>query len=142
MEKTTFLYRPVDQNKLRLIVETGYKAFPPRLPGQRIFYPVLNEEYATQIARDWNANNSDSKAGYVTRFAVRTEYLSQFTPQKVGGAAHIEYWIPAERLDEFNRNIVGLIEVISEFRGKSEDAKRSGRPHCRFSRFEFGSFYR
>ena len=114
----TVLFRPVGLNELRLIEESGYRAFPPRLPGQPIFYPVLNEEYATQIARDWNARNSESSVGYVTRFAVKTNYLSQFTVQKVGGALHLEYWIPAEKLDEFNQNIVGKIEVVSEFRGK------------------------
>jgi hypothetical protein len=118
MEATTILYRPVGANELRLIVNSGYRAFPPRLPGQPIFYPVLNEEYATQTARDWNAKNSKSKAGFVTRFAVKTSYLSQFTVQKVGGALHLEYWIPAESLTEFNQNIVGKIEVISEFHGK------------------------
>jgi hypothetical protein len=118
MEETTILYRPVGANELALIAKSEYCAFPPRLPGQPIFYPVLNEEYATQIARDWNAKNSPSQGGYVTRFAVKTNYLSQFTMQKVGGALHLEYWIPAEKLDEFNQNIVGKIEVISEFHGK------------------------
>ena len=118
MEETTLLYRPVGADEFRLIAASGYSAFPPRLPGQPIFYPVLNEEYATQIARDWNAKKSHSSVGYVTRFAVRTSYLSQFTVQKVGGALHLEYWIPAEKLDEFNQNIVGKIEVISEFHGK------------------------
>lgn len=118
MEETTILYRPVGAKELSLIAETAYRAFPPRLPGQPIFYPVLNEGYATQIARDWNAKNSESQVGYVTRFAVKTSYLSQFTIQKVGGAPHLEYWIPAEQLSEFNQNIVGKIEVISEFRGK------------------------
>jgi hypothetical protein len=118
MNETTILYRPVGANELRLIAESGYSAFPPRLPGQSIFYPVLNEEYATQIARDWNAKNSKSKLGYVTRFAVSTAYLSQFPVQKVGGALHLEYWIPAEQLSEFNQNIIGKIEVVSEFHGK------------------------
>ena len=118
MEETTILYRPVGANELRLIAESDYSAYPPRLRGQPIFYPVLNEQYATQIARDWNAKNSQAQVGYVTRFAVRTSYLSQFTVQKVGGAEHLEYWIPAEKLGEFNQNIVGKIEVISEFHGK------------------------
>jgi hypothetical protein len=118
MVETTILYRPVGANELRLIVDSEYRAFPPRLLGQPIFYPVLNEEYATQIARDWNAKNSKSKAGYVTRFAVKTSYLSRFTVQKVGGTLHLEYWIPAEQLSEFNQNIVGKIEVVSEFHGK------------------------
>lgn len=83
MEETTVLFRPVGEDELRLIAELGYRAFPPRLPGQPIFYPVLNDEYATQIARDWNAKNSDSSSGYVTRFMVKTKYLSQFKVQKV-----------------------------------------------------------
>jgi hypothetical protein len=118
MEETTILYRPVGANELRLIAESGYSTFPPRLPGQPIFYPVLNEQYATQIARDWNAKNSQAQVGYVTRFAVRTSYLSQFTIQKVGGALHLEYWIPAEKLEEFNQSILGKIEVIAEFHGE------------------------
>ena len=117
MDEVTILYRPVGANELRLIAESGYTFFPPRLPGQTIFYPVLNEEYATQIARDWNAKNSPSHSGFVTRFAIKTSYLSQFSVQKVGGAMHLEYWIPAEKLSEFNQNIVGKIEVISEFHG-------------------------
>ena len=90
MEDTTILYRPVGANELHLVAESDYSAFPPRLPGQPIFYPVLNEEYAAQIARDWNAKDSQAQVGYVTRFAVRTSYLSQFTVQKVGGALHLE----------------------------------------------------
>jgi hypothetical protein len=113
----TILFRPIGIEELRLIEAANFAAFPPRLPGQPIFYPVLNEDYATQIARDWNAKDSPSKAGYVTRFAVNTAYLSQFEIKQVGGANHLEYWIPAERLEEFNRNIVGPIEVISEFHG-------------------------
>ena len=41
------------------------REFPPRLPEQPIFYPVLTEDYARQIARDWNVLASG--AGYVTR---------------------------------------------------------------------------
>ena len=115
MSETTILFRPVGPEELRLIAESGHAAFPPRLPGQPVFYPVLNEEYAVQIARDWNAK-SPSGAGFVTRFAVRTPYPAQFQVQKVGGATHLEYWIPAEKLEEFNRNIIGKIEVIQEFR--------------------------
>jgi len=118
MEQTTLLYRPVGANELALIVASGYSAFPPRLPRQPIFYPLLNEEYATQIARDWNTKKFRSAVGYVTRFAVKTSYLSQFTIQKVGSALHLEYWIPAEELPAFNQNIVGKIEVVAKFQGK------------------------
>ena len=48
MDETTVLFRPVGAKELELIRETGFTAFPPRVPGQPIFYPVLNEEYANQ----------------------------------------------------------------------------------------------
>jgi hypothetical protein len=112
--ETTILYRPVGSKELALIAASGFREFPPRLPQQPIFYPVLNEEYALQIARTWNVK--DSGAGYVTRFVVRKEFLSKYPPQKVGGAIHQELWIPAEDLAGLNRNIVGLIEVIAEFK--------------------------
>jgi hypothetical protein len=116
MNETTVLYRPVGIDELKLIKESGDKAFPPRLPEQPIFYPVLNEEYATQIARDWNAKHDASKCGYVTRFQVRSAFLQQYEVQTVGGSEHQEYWIPAEDLEEFNRNIIGEIEVLAEYR--------------------------
>jgi hypothetical protein len=110
---TQTLYRPVGPKELSLIEASGWKAFPPRLPDQPIFYPVVNEDYAVQIARDWNVPASGS--GYVTRFEVETEFLSRFEEHVVGGAVHREFWIPAEKLEEFNRHIVGLIAVTQRF---------------------------
>jgi hypothetical protein len=110
---TTTLYRPVGPTELSLIRETGFRAFPPRLPEQPIFYPVLTEEYAVKIARDWNVKASGS--GHVTRFSVRREFLSRYDVQTVDGSQQQEYWIPAEDLPKFNQNIVGLIEIIAEF---------------------------
>lgn len=120
--ETTILYRPVGPKELELIAASGYREFPPRLPGQPIFYPVLNEQYAKQIARDWNAQ--DSGAGYVTRFALRKVFVARYPVQTVGGSAHKELWIPAEELAEMNRHIVGLIEVIAEFKAAKKDVKR------------------
>jgi hypothetical protein len=114
-EATVTLFRPVGLNELNLIRESGYTEFPPRLPEQPIFYPVLNEEYATQIARDWNTRHSEHGRGFVMRFRVRADYLRRHEVQTVGGSVHQEYWIPAGELAEFNRNIIGLIEVIAEF---------------------------
>jgi len=105
----------VGEKELALIRASGDHAFPPRLPEQPIFYPVLNETYAAQIARDWNAR--DGRRGYVTRFAVRADFLRGYEVQTVGSAIHQEYWIPAEELHKLNRNIVGPIEVIAEFPG-------------------------
>src|SRR3979409_374993 len=99
------LWRRVGPDELRLIRQSGMRAFPPRLPEQPIFYPVMNEEYAIQIARDWNVPASGS--GYVTKFSVSTEYLEKFETQNVGAEIHDELWIPAEELEEFNSHIFG-----------------------------------
>ena len=116
-EEVSTLYRPVGQAEFELIRASGFCKFPPRLPQQPFFYPVLNEEYATRIARDWNPKDEGSGfAGYVLRFMVRTEFLNQYEIHFVGSAEHREYWIPAEDLHRLNENIVGAIEVISEFR--------------------------
>jgi hypothetical protein len=112
--ETTTLFRPTGEKELALIRASGWRAFPPRLPEQPIFYPVLNEEYAIQIARDWNTR--DGGTGYVVRFEVEADYLRQFPIQRAGSRTHQEYWILAEQLEEFNRHIVGFIEVIGEFR--------------------------
>ena len=112
-EETITLWRPVGPKELELIRAAGMKAFPPRLPEQPIFYPVLSEEYAIRIARDWNVPASG--AGYVTRFRVRRDFIDRYDVQEAGGRAHREYWIPAGELDAFNAAIVGEIEVIREY---------------------------
>lgn len=125
-QKTVTLYRPVGQAELDLIRESGFREFPPRLSFQPIFYPVLNEEYAAQIARDWNTRDPNSGyVGYVTRFRVRPDYIGRYEPKQVGGGTHREYWIPAEELPEFNRSIVGPIEVIATFRAGDTQVDRS-----------------
>ena len=62
----------------------------------------------------WNV--PDSGAGFVTRFCVNAEFVARYPVKTVGAAVHQELWVPAEELAEFNRNIVGLIEVIAEFK--------------------------
>jgi len=119
--ETTIMYRPVGPKELELVAASGYREFPPRLPEQPIFYPVLNEEYARQIAREWNVPASGS--GYVTRFAVRKEFLARYPERQVGASIHREVWIPAEELAEMNRNIVGLIEVIAEYKAEPKETK-------------------
>ena len=112
--ETITLWRPVGPAELALIAASGMRVFPPRLPEQPIFYPVLSEDYAVKIARDWNVGASG--AGFVLRFAVARAFLDRYEPQTAGGEAHREYWIPAEDLPAFNAAIVGLIEVVAEFR--------------------------
>ena len=120
--RTTTLYRPVGRKELDLIEQSGWKCFPPRLPIQPIFYPVVQRAYAVQIARDWNTRDAASGfVGYVTRFAVDTEFLSRYPVQPAGSRDHLEYWIPAEELDDFNAHIQGRIEVVEEFTGQRGD---------------------
>jgi len=116
MELTT-LFRPVGQLEFELIQATGFRRFPPRLPEQPFFYPVTNEAYAAQIARDWNTKDEMSGwTGYVLRFHVRSNFLAKYPIRSVGSATHQEYWIPAEELNDFNGQIEGEIETIACFR--------------------------
>jgi hypothetical protein len=110
---TIVLYRPVGPQELELIAATGWKRFPPRLPEQPIFYPVDNEEYARQIARDWNVQSSGS--GYVLRLSLPASFMEQYPVRQVGAAVHREYWIPAEDLEKMNDSIVGTIELLASY---------------------------
>jgi hypothetical protein len=103
------LFRPLGPVELRLIEQSQWKKFPPRLPDQPIFYPVCNFAYAEKISREWNLPRD--KEAYVVSFDVNDEYMAQFQRQIVGSKEHEEYWIPAEQLEEFNANIVGDIVV-------------------------------
>ena len=112
------LYRPIGLAELRLIADAEFKAFPPRLPEQPIFYPVLTLEYARMIARDWNTIDERSGyAGFVTRFEVDDEFLNRYPVQRAGGRTIEELWVPAEELAEFNRHIVDGITVVEAYTG-------------------------
>lgn len=116
------LYRPVGQTEYELIEASGFLRFPPRLPEQPIFYPVLNEKYAAEIASRWNTVDENSGyVGYVLRFEVSDEYIARYDVQQAGASYHLEFWIPAEDLAEFNAHIVGKIEVVRKF-GREQNA--------------------
>lgn len=83
------VYRPVGHKELELICDAGLREFPPRLPDQPIFYPVLNAGYAKEITHVWNTK-SDIYAGYITRFNVDNDYSQRFLQQTVGGRKHEE----------------------------------------------------
>lgn len=112
-DETIELWRPTGPEEIELVRASGSRRWPPRLSDQPIFYPVLNEDYATRIARDWNVKASG--VGYVTRFRVRKSFLDRYDVQQVGGETILEYWIPAEDLEEMNDNIVGTIEEVARF---------------------------
>jgi hypothetical protein len=117
-EETVIMYRPVGPKELELIAASGFREFPPRLPELPIFYPVLVEDYAADISRKWNVR--DYGAGYVTRFLVRKDFAAKYPVQIVGDSTCQELWIPAEELSAFNANIVGLIEVVTEFKPEAK----------------------
>jgi hypothetical protein len=110
------LYRPVGVGELRLIAQCGFREFPPRLPDQPIFYPVLTLEYARRIARDWNTVDAQSGyAGFVTKFEIGDETAQRYPIQVAGGRSHEELWVPAHELADFNAHIVGMIAVVEAF---------------------------
>lgn len=112
------LFRPAGFAELALVARSGWRAWPPRLPHQPIFYPVLTLDYARKIARDWNTVDEASQyIGFVTRFAVPDELTRRYPVQVAGGHAHEELWVPAEELEDFNRQLLGPIEVLETFVG-------------------------
>ena len=116
--KTITLYRPVGIKELELILQSGWKKFPPRLEWQPIFYPVLNHEYAEQIALQWNTKDEFSGyCGIVMEFDLQGSHYSKFEVQNVGGVIHNELWVPAEELEAFNQNIVGDIRIVKAYFG-------------------------
>ena len=114
MGRTITLYRSIGPVELDLVEKSGFKRWPPRQEGQPTFYPVTNGQYAIEIATSWF--NEGREVGFVTRFDVKKSFMDQFEIHTVGEPHHTEWWIPAERLEELNDNIVGLIEVIGEYR--------------------------
>lgn len=113
---TIVLFRPVGTAELALIEATNWRAFPPRLPDQPIFYPVMNFDYAEQIARDWNSKHEPSGVGYVLSFDLPENVTARWPVQVAGGRVHEELWVPAEELDAFNAMIVGPIRRIATYR--------------------------
>ena len=118
-EDTILLFRSTGPAELEQLKENDFTRWPPRLPDQPIFYPVLHESYAEEVARNWNV--PEDRMAYVTRFLVKKSFIDQYELHMVGGELHIEYWIPAEDLEALNDNIVGKIEVIGEFPTTGEE---------------------
>jgi hypothetical protein len=115
---TNTLYRPVGlrelELELELVPDADARAFPPRLPAQPIFYPVMNAAYAAQIASEWNPTDAASGfAGFVTEFDVDADSLTRFEVKTVGASQHQELWVPAEELGTFNGHIRSRIRVTS-----------------------------
>lgn len=117
---TITLYRPVGLKEMELIAESDFTKFPPRLEWQPIFYPVLNEKYAIEIASQWNTNDEFGNfLGIVTEFEVLESEVAKYVVQNVGGNHHNELWVPAEELLNFNAAIQGKIKITKVFKGEN-----------------------
>lgn len=124
------LYRPTGEQELRLVAESGWKLWPTRLPDQPIFYPVLNFEYAAEIAKDWNAKRNDPPVGFVTAFDIEAKVATKYEIQIVGAQEqHQELWIPAKDLEDFNKAIVGQIRVIAHYIGQDYSGEINEQTH-------------
>ena len=117
---TTRLYRPTGPKERDLVAASGWRAWPPRLPEQPIFYPVMNEWYATKIAREWNVPHAG--VGYVCEFDVTREYLADFD-RAAGGRARRARTVGSRGASssEFNAHIVGGIREIARYDTVSDD---------------------
>lgn len=121
----TRLYRPIGLKELQLIIDADFRVFPPRLPWQPIFYPVMNVEYAVQIANQWNTKDEASGyCGIVTHFDLPTDYLEKYEVHNVGSFIHNELWVPAEELDDFNNHIIDGIIIDEVFIGHEFDSSQ------------------
>jgi hypothetical protein len=87
------LFRPTGLKKLLLVRDSGWWAWPPRLP---------------------------ENFGFVTRFIVPDDIVETYPVQGAGGRSHEEMWVPAEELEAFDRRIDGEIEVIAAFCDKRQ----------------------
>lgn len=111
------LWRPVGPQELEKIRDAGMRAFPPRLPEQPIFYPVLSFAYAEKIARDWNSTRRDHDyLGHVTAFDLTDGFACRYEPQPAGGTDYMELWVPAEDLATLNDNLTGKIAAAATYR--------------------------
>lgn len=118
MSAATTLWRPVGAHELRLVAAADFRAFPPRLPEQPIFYPVCSEDYAIAIAQRWNLDDPSSGfAGFVTRFEVAAAVAARYPRQRVGGRRHEELWVPADQLAAFCAGLVGPVAVTHGWLG-------------------------
>jgi hypothetical protein len=103
------LYRPVGLRELELIAASGWRAYPPRLDSQPIFYPVVTREYARSIITQWNSQESEAgHCGVITEFEIDDAFVARYPVQQLGGGPHFrELWVPAAELPEFNAQIRG-----------------------------------
>lgn len=110
------LYYPVGQPELDWIAASGWLEFPPCPLEQAVFAPALQPEYAAGLAQEWQVPSQD--VAYVLRFAVDADYAATFPVQTTGRPEQATLQVPAEELPDFNRQILGQIEVVAFLGGE------------------------
>ncbi len=96
---TTVLYRPVDAAELARLQERGHRSFAP-MEGAETIQLVCDEAQARALAGP----------GWVTRLALRNDFLSRHPP--LGETPRQEHRVPSGELDALNDAIVGPIVVL------------------------------
>jgi hypothetical protein len=127
---TVTLYQPVGMEELQQIMASDWKAFPPHDPEQPIFRPVLDEAFAAQLARDWNAAHTTYRRGYVVRFTVSQAFMRAYESKASGVRGHEEYWIPPEDLSLLNAAIQGQIAIAGTFAGHDAEYRKFDETHA------------
>ncbi len=97
------LYKPVGERELTMIERSGWTRFPPRIARRPVFYTDMTEDNA--------GNNAVQEAAYIIKFHVRKEYLKKYAITHNHTSDHDELRVPTDALEDFNNNIIGLIEV-------------------------------
>lgn len=110
MPGTFTLYKPVSQKELDLIKKSGWQAFPSEITEQPFFYPLMKEAYSAQILKECSA--PAYSVAYIMRFEIDVDFVSRYRIRNIGPNRHQELWVPTKELAEFNRHIVGPIEVV------------------------------
>lgn len=113
MKKSVRLYKSLTPAQFAAVIRSGWREFYIESPEQTVFYPKLYREYAEMIARTFNL--AHYQAAYVVEFSVRADFLVNFEIKSVAYEEHKEYKIPVDQLPLLNRNLIGLIEVVSAF---------------------------
>ena len=112
------LYRPVGLYELAKVAARDFRSYPPRLPEQPIFYPVLNRPYAEEIASRWNPGDPNSGfSGFVTAFVVPHDAAAAFPRRVVGASRHEELWVPSEDQARLEARFEGPIVVVAAWAG-------------------------
>ena len=121
MTATVTLYRPVGDREFGHIRDSGWRLFPPRFDGYPLFCALLDENYATESARDWTTKNGARV--HVLRFDVGQEFISGCHIRPAESSNYRQYLIPSTELADLNAHLIGPIEVIASFGQASEETE-------------------